>query len=158
MKTLRLLLATSILFFASCSAVGGRRPDVSIVNALFTDVNFFETGMQFTLRINNNSPDPIFIDGSVHRITINGMDIGTGSNGDVVEIPRFGSVTQVVRVGLSNLNMLTNIRSLVESKRFDYDIDSKFFLKNQYFPRSVSVVKSAHFDLNEFAPIGEINR
>lgn len=137
-----------------CSFASGPKPEVTIVNAMFTDVNLFETGMQFTLKVANHSPEPLVIDGAVYHISINDIDVGTGSSGEMLEVPRFGSATQTVKVGLSNLGMFRNIQSIVESQQFDYRIESEFYIKGRSFPWSVKSEKADHFDFREITEPG----
>ena len=137
------------LFAAGCSLYSGPKPEVTIVNAMFTDVNLFETGMQFTVKVTNHSPDPIVIDGAVYHIYLNDIDVGTGSSGEILEIPRFGSANQIVKVGLSNMSMISNIRSIVESQKFKYEIESEFYVKGHSFPWKVKTEKANEFDFRE---------
>ena len=121
------------LFAAGCFH-SGPKPEVTIVNAMFTDVNLFETGMQFTVKVTNHTPEPLIIDGAVYHIYLNDIDVGTGSSGELLEVPRFGSANQIVKVGLSNLSMISNIRDIVESQKFKYEIESEFYMKGHSFP------------------------
>jgi len=149
-KFIRVLFLVS-LFFAGCSLFDtGPKPDVTIVNAIFTDVNLFETGMEFTVKVTNHTPQPLVIDGAVYHIYLNGIDVGTGSSGELLEIPRFGSANQTVRVGLSNLSMMGNLRSIIESKKFDYKIESEFYMKGRSFPWKVKTEKSNELDFRDF--------
>lgn len=143
-------LLLSLLLFSACSLQHTPEPELSIVDAQVKDVNLLETGMEFSIKVTNHSAEPLFIDGSVYRIFINDVDIGTGSSGDVLEVPRFSSATQKVRIGLSNLSMFQNIRALVESKKFDYRVEGEFYLKGGTFRRKAFAEDSAHFDFANF--------
>ena len=144
-----------IIFITACSALLGPKPEVSIVNAAFADVNLLETGIEFTVRVTNNTPDPISFSGATHHIYLNGSDIGTGSNGDRLTVPRFGSATQKVRINLSNIGMLSNIRSLVTSNKFDYRIKSQFYLEpGGVFERKIEVDREGRYDFSNFAGSG----
>ncbi len=152
MKLLRIFALLMLSSLSACAAISPVRPDVAITNAQITDVSLFETGMEFKLKVSNHNPEPLAIDGAVYRIAINGTDIGTGSSGEKLDIPAFGSANQTVRVSLSNLSMINNIRSLVESQRFDYEIDGEFYLSNSgLWPKKARIEKTAHFDFREFS-------
>lgn len=140
------MVMTVLVFLAGCS-IGAPKPEVSLVDAVVTDVSVLETGMQFTLRLTNNTPDTMEIDGAVHKIFINGREVGSGASGETIELPRFSSETQTIRIGISNLEMLGNVRSLVDSKKFDYRVESKFYMKGSAFPWAVDAVKSDRFGL-----------
>jgi LEA14-like dessication related protein len=147
-----------VLLCGSCSFRPRPAPEVAIINAQFTDVNLLETGLEFTLRLSNNTPQPLEFDGSVHEIWINGSNIGSGSNGDRLSIPRFGSVTQKIHISLSNLSMLSKIHAIVDSEHFEYRIKSSFYQPNMgIFYRAAHVEKQGEFDFpqdNE-GPAGE---
>ena len=144
-------LTLFVLLFAGCAMTSPVRPDVTIVNAAVTDVNLFETGMEFKLKVSNHNSEPLAIDGAIYRIYINGDDIGTGSSGEKLEIAPFGSAVQTVRVSLSNLSMINNIRALVESKLFDYQIDGDLYLSGSgLWPRKAHIEKTARFDFADW--------
>ena len=151
-RAFALVSLSLLLFFGSaCSLRHDPEPELSIVNALVTDVNLLETGMEFSIKITNPSPEPLLIDGSVYRISINDVDIGTGSSGESLDVPRFSSATQKVRIGLSNLTMFKNIRELVESKKFNYRIEGEFYLKGgTAFRNKIYTEDSARFDFADF--------
>ena len=60
-----------------------------------------EAALNFTIRIENATPDAIVVGGGAHRIYLNGVYVGQGLNNERTEVPRFGTVTQNVAVHLS---------------------------------------------------------
>jgi len=105
----------------------GPRPEISLVNIVFQDASFFETNGVFTVRIDNQRPTPLHINGGSYQLEINGVKIGRGTSDERLEIPRFGSATQNVKVHLSNLSMLSNLRPLIELKDFEYRIKGSIY-------------------------------
>ena len=99
-------------------------PSVSLVNVRFSQATAFETTATFTLRLSNESPQPLQLDGGVHKIYLNGLCVGEGLNSDTLELPRLGTATQDVTVHLSNLRMVTRIKPIIESRSFVYRIKS----------------------------------
>jgi LEA14-like dessication related protein len=85
-------------------------PSVGLVNVRFTQATAFETTAAFTLRLSNETPEPLQLDGGVHKIYLNGLYVGEGLSGDTLDLPRLGTATQDVTVHLSNLRMVTRIR------------------------------------------------
>ncbi|MFN8389983.1 MAG: LEA type 2 family protein [Bdellovibrionota bacterium] len=149
-RALQAVLCIAMISLFACIHASPK-PEISVVDAVFTDVTLLETGLEFTLRLTNNTPEPMSIEGATYHFSLDGDDIGSGSNGDAVTIPRFGSVTQKVRVGLSNLAMLSQIRTLVESKRFNYKVESDFYFKGSGpFRSERRVTKQGELDVSGF--------
>lgn len=124
MKQIFTLLAVIGLL---CGCGGGAPgPTVSLVNLRFEDVTALETTATFTLRLSNESPQPVKLTGEVHKIYLNDLYIGKGLSDQIVEVPRLGTVTHEVKVHLSNLALATRIKSIIESKSFSYRIASVF--------------------------------
>jgi LEA14-like dessication related protein len=123
MKTSVAILA-SILLLAGCTA--GPGPGVSLVRVQFTDATAFETTAQFTLRLNNSLPEAVSFTGGVHRIYLNDLYCGEGLSNERVSVERLSSTTQVVTVYLNNFALATRLKAIIESKGFDYRIQSTF--------------------------------
>jgi LEA14-like dessication related protein len=99
-------------------------PHVNLVNVRFTEATPLETMALFTLRLSNESPEAMQLDGGVHKIYVNGLYVGEGLNGDPLELPRLGTATQDVTVHLNNIRMATRIKPIIEGRSFDYRIKS----------------------------------
>ena len=135
-----------IVFVSSCSGRAGIKPDVNLVDAQFSDVTLFETTADFVIRISNENPEPIVIDGASHDIYLNGVHIGKGLVDDKIEIPRLGTATQRVKVRISNLSLIRNMEDLIQSKNFDYKIDSTLYVPGSFGLSTYRVSQSGHFD------------
>ncbi len=148
MKTLFSLIACAVL---ACGC-GQQTPglSVSLVSVHFNEATALETTATFTLRLNNETPKPMQFTGEAHKIYLNDLYVGSGLDGDPVEVPRLGSVTQTVTVHLNNLALATRIKSVIESKGIDYRIRSVFYGKS-WFDRVYSV-SEGKLDLNDFTP------
>jgi LEA14-like dessication related protein len=146
MKNLLPLLAAALLL-TGCRTVQG--PGLSLVNVQFAGVTAFESTAQFTLRITNPSPEPLRLTGGTHKIYLNGIYVGEGLSNEAVTLDRLSTVTQVVTVHLSNLRLATRIRPLVESRTFEYRIESVFYAAGAGRSGSTS---EGRLDLNEFQP------
>ena len=119
-----------ILPLMACSLFGGtNKLDVTLVDLQFEGVTLFETSANLQLRINNPNDTPVTIDGSTHEVYVNGLYLGRGTSDEMVTVPRLNSATQSVQVKLSNLSMIGKLQSLLESKGFDYSIESAFYVK-----------------------------
>jgi len=142
----RLCVCVLLFSLSACSLSSAPRPEVSIVDTLVTNVTLLETEIEFTIKITNDTPEPLDIDGATYRIFINDFDVGTGSSGEKLLVSRFSSAKQKVRIGISNWDVFNNIRELVESRRFNYRIEADFYLKGDTFRRRVSTEDSARFN------------
>lgn len=142
------LLLTSVLavLLAGCATTPG--PTVNLVNVQFTQATVLETTAQFTLRYSNDGPEPVALDGSSHKIYLNGLYIGQGLANQPVEVPRLATATQSVTVHLNNIMMATRIKTIIESKVFDYKINSVFYT-SAGTRRSAS---EGRLDVKDFTP------
>lgn len=148
-KTLRLaaILILSLICISGCSGLGSdfEKPTVSVSNLRFEDVTLFETSMVFKMRVTNDNPFPITIDGSTHEIYLNGVYIGKGRNKNRFTVEKLDSSVQEVVVQLSNFSMLTNIRSLVEQPKLSYRVESKMFVDRGFGTGTVSSIDEGEF-------------
>jgi len=143
-----MLLLTSLVLWGGCSRQNG--PAVSVVSVHFQDVTLLETTVVFTLRVENDQPAPLSVNGSAHDIYINGLYVGKGLNNETLEIPRLSTATNDVTVHLSNLALATRFKSVFENKQFDYRIQSTFYGESWWGrTRSESEGK---LDLKDFTP------
>jgi LEA14-like dessication related protein len=142
------LLACLLPFLCSCRT--GPGPAISLVNVRFAEATAFETTATFTLRLSNETPEPMQLDGGVHKIYLNGLYVGEGLNSDTLDLPRLGTATQEVTVHLNNIGMATRIKPIIESRSFDYRIKSLLYGKSPGgHLRSAS---EGRLDLKDFTP------
>lgn len=146
-KLLGLLAAAGLLM--GCGG-GNSGPSVSLINLRFEDATALETTAIITLRLSNESPQPVKIEGEVHKIYLNGVYIGKGLSDQTVEVPKLGTVTHEVKVHLSNLALATRIKSIIETKTFEYRIVSTFYGKS-WFNR-MSSENTGKLELKDLVP------
>ncbi|MCB0325407.1 MAG: LEA type 2 family protein, partial [Bdellovibrionales bacterium] len=130
----------------ACSLQRTVPPEVSVVNVLLENVTVFETVAVFTIRVDNENPFPLEIDGGVHRFYLNDNYVGKGFDETGFTIPRLSSTTQEVRVHLSNLRFFLKLQSLLESSTLSYRIESTLYT-NRAFDRDLDVTNSGSLDL-----------
>ena len=121
---------------------------VSLVNLSAREATVFETSMLFTVRLDNEGSEPLQVSGAVHKIYINGSYIGQGMVSEAVEVPCLSSTTQTFTAHLRNWSMASRIRTLIESKRFEYRIDSVLYAGPGN--RRMRVSNNGILDLNDF--------
>ncbi len=142
-----------LVFLASSCATmdsGTGGVQVSLVNLSAREATVLETSMVFTVRLDNESPEPFRLSGAVHKIYINGSYIGQGMLNEALEVPRLSSATQTFTAHLRNWSMAARIRTLIESKRFEYRIDSVLYAAPG--SRRMRVSNNGVLDLNDFKP------
>ena len=150
MRIIPALTAVAILL-TGCG--GGPGPSVNLVSVSFQNATALETTAVFTLRLSNEQPAPVEMNGSVHKIFLNGLYIGKGLSGATVTVPRLSTVTNDVTVHLSNLALATRMKAVLEAKRFDYRVQSTFFGKS-WMDRKTSETEGK-LELNDFVPSSE---
>jgi LEA14-like dessication related protein len=148
MKTLLSLgLLVGLVCGCGSSAPG---PSVDLVSVRFEDATALETTATFTLRLSNENPAPVQINGAVHKIYVNGLYLGKGLSDQTVEVPRLGTITNDVTVYINNLKLATRFKSIIETKAFEYRIASVFHGSSR-FDRSRSE-SSGKLELKDFLP------
>jgi LEA14-like dessication related protein len=149
MKATLGLLAFLSVFLGGCQTVPG--PMVSLVNLQLSQATAFETTAAFTLRLSNESSEPMQLTGGVHKIYVNGLYVGEGLTAESLDLPRLGTVTQEVTVHLSNLRLATRLRPILESKSFDYRIKSVLYGKPP--AGTMRSESEGRLDLTDFQPL-----
>lgn len=141
-----LILAAVALIFCSCHTTPG--PSVSLVNVRFIQATVLETSGVFTLRLNNETPDPLLLKGGVHKIYLNGLYVGEGLSNEPLEVAGLTSATQSVTVHLSNLALATRVKPLIESRVFDYRVESVLYST----AGRLRIRSEGRLDLRDFQP------
>lgn len=142
-----LLLA---LLLCSCATFARREGvQVNLVNLAPGESTVLETAMNFTIRIQNELPEPVVLNGAVHKIYLNGTYVGEGLSNERLEIPRLSTATQNVTVHLRNVTMLTKLRGIIEAQAVDYKMTSVLYTESQGRYRAV---RESRLDLKDFQP------
>ena len=147
MKALCLALA-ALTLHCGCRRAPG--PAVNLVSVHFKDATALETTTVFTIRLSNDAPEARQFSGSAHKIYLNGLYVGKGLSDAVIDVPRLGTVTQDITVHLSNLALVTRLKSVIEAKRFDYRVQSTFYGKG-WLDR-MSSESEGKLELKDFTP------
>ena len=122
----------SFLFFifllCSCSAKNTNPPDVSLVDIQFGEVKLFETTLEVSTRVRNESPDPLDITGMVHLVSLNGIDLGKAISKERVFLRPLEARVIVATLEVSHLSLAFNLQELIESNSLRYELESEFFV------------------------------
>ncbi|OPZ24507.1 MAG: Late embryogenesis abundant protein [Lentisphaerae bacterium ADurb.BinA184] len=106
-------------------------PQVSLVDMRFESLTLFETTAVFTLRLANENPFPVTVDGGVYAMTLNGVRVGKGLSGDAVEVPRLATATIEVPVHVSHLALVFEARDAFERGTVDYMVSARLHTRGQ---------------------------
>lgn len=133
----------------SCRSMPSANPglEINLADIRFDSATTFETTARVTLRLSNESPDPIGIRGAVHEITMNDVQLGKILAGETFEIPPFSEHLQEVSMKVSHLRLITRLKRLTQSRVFDYELKSQVHLVE---PRTkIRLKKSETLDLRQ---------
>ncbi len=142
-----LLLA---LLLCSCATFARREGvQISLVNLALGEATVWETELRLTVRIQNELPEALVVDGAVHKVYLNGTYIGEGLSNERLEIPRLSTATQNVTVYLRNISMLTKLRGIIDSQAVDYRMTSLLYTESQGRYRAE---RTARLDFKDLQP------
>jgi LEA14-like dessication related protein len=149
-----LSLLTLAMLFTACATT--RTPDtleVSLANVRFTEATALETTGVFVIRVQNQSPEALQCNGAVHKVTLNGIRVGSGVHKEPLALDRLSDGTQTVTVRFSNLALARLLHGLSQTQRVSWQLESTLFL--QAGPRSwtAKVSRTGALDLKEFQPV-----
>lgn len=137
----------------SCASLHKREGlQVSLVNMSVAEASLWETAVIFTVRIQNEMPEPITVDGAVHKIYLNSTYVGEGLSNERLEIPRLSSATQSVTVHLRNVSMLSKLRDIIDQQAVDYRMSSLLYTLSEGRKGRYRAERDARLDLKEFQP------
>lgn len=139
-----------ILLLASlgCRSLPAPNPglDLHLTDVQFLQATALETRALVTLRLSNESPDPIRIRGGVHKLTLNQIEFGKILANEQLEVAPFSHASQQLEMHLSHLRVLTRLQSLIKATRLEYRLQSRVYLDQ---PRSsIRITKTESLDLN----------
>ena len=148
LRFLPLLLLPFLL--TSCGTFARRESvQVSLVNVALGESTVWETAVNFTIRIQNELPEPVVMNGAVHKIYLNGTFVGEGLSNERIEVSRLGTATQNVTVHLRNVTMLTKLRGIMDTQAVDYKMTSLLYTESQGRFRAV---RESRLNWKDFQP------
>ncbi|MHC1768679.1 MAG: LEA type 2 family protein [Verrucomicrobiia bacterium] len=146
-----LILTASLL--CSCSTLQEEAGvDVELVNVRLNEATVLETTAAFTVRVSNETSEPITLEGSVHKFYLNGTYIGKGMSAETLSVARLSSATQEVPVHLRNVALARRIRPILESRTMDYRVSSTLYLVNGTRSQRCRIVHDGEVALDDFKP------
>jgi LEA14-like dessication related protein len=138
--------AILVVFMSSCTPI--QPPELNLADMQFGEVRPFETELQIGVRIENENPQPLTIDGAAYRIYLNDVYIGKGMSSESVSVPALGSAVQQVTVKISNISLLPKVQKLLNTRGFTYRIEGRLY---QGVFSSISVSETGTFSMEQQA-------
>ena len=154
MKRLRPRLFASFVLAALLAACATTRsPDtleVSLADVRFTDATALETTGVFVIRVQNQSPEAFQCNGAVHKVTLNGIRVGSGVHKETLALDRLSDGTQTVTVRFGNIALARLLHDLAQTKRVSWQRDSTLFLQAGTRSWTAKTSRTGALDLKEF--------
>lgn len=145
-------LAAALFLCGCASSRLAESVEVTLVNLRFEQMTPFETTAHFTIRVQNQTPEALGLEGGVHKIYLNQVYVGSGVNNEMLDVPRLSEGIQNVTVHIRNLAMLRLVREIVEAKRVDYRLDSLVYARCAGRASKFRVSKAGAIDVKDYMP------
>ena len=123
-----ILALTAVASFGCATTDTIAPPDVTLVDLEFVDATIFESTLDVAVRIFNENPEPLILDGAVIKLELEGRNFGKGASSDRIEIPKLDSVVQRLEMHLSHIAVATKLKTVIESKMVNYSITGKVYV------------------------------
>lgn len=151
----RASLASLILLTGGCATVQDEGAfDVTLVNISAPrdgGGGVGEAALNFTIRLENATPEPVVVEGGAHRIYLNDVYVGQGLSNERVEVPRFGTTTQNVAVHLSTFRLARSFYSMFRSHTVSYRLASTVYGDQGGRSKKFKAAKEGTVNVDELA-------
>ena len=125
----RHFLGLLCLLPAGCAGFGGEPPiEIMLANVLpGPGGGVGEVTLDFVIRLENSSPEPLTVDGGSYRIYLNETYIGQGLSNQQIELPRLGSQTVTATVHLSTIRLMGSLYNILKSHQVSYRLEGSVY-------------------------------
>jgi len=125
----KMLLVLAVVVASGCvSTEPLEPPGVTLVDLDIIDATLFESTLDVAVRISNDNPEPLVIDGAVVKLQLNGIKVGKGASDERLELPRLGSVVRRIELHMNHLALATRIKGIIEGKVLNYGVTGKVYV------------------------------
>jgi LEA14-like dessication related protein len=133
----------------ACSVFSSTKsPDVLVTSFFLKDATLLETTAEFGIRIENDNPFPVEIDGSIHRVYLNDVFLGKGRDTSSFTIPRLGTLDRQISINVRNLTLIRKFEEIIHKPNIRYEIRSTFYRKNSIY--GISSENKGEIRLNSY--------
>lgn len=108
-----------------------------------------EAALNFTVRLQNGSPEGLKVTGGSHRIYLNDVYVGQGLSNQETEVPRLATTTQEVAVHLSTFRLARSFHRMFESQTVSYRLESTVFVDRGHRTARLKASKSGTVNVGE---------
>lgn len=146
----RLVLTLSLGLLVGCATT--RQPnalEVSLADFRLTNATAFETTGVFVVRLQNQSPEALQCNGAVHKVTLNGIPVGSGVHKETILLDRLSDTTQTATVRFKNLALARLLHDITQTQRLTYQLDSTLFLQSGARPWTSTASRTGALDMRE---------
>lgn len=145
---LALFLALALAVTGCATMESFTAPDVTLVDVRFEDLTVFETSGTFTVRLSNENPEPMIVDGAVYKLSLGGRKVGKALTDERIEVPRLGSSIYEVDVFINNVTLVSRLLTLGQEKGVDYKIQGKLYVERPYGTRRLKFSRDGRIDFS----------
>lgn len=120
--TRRHCLSLLSLLPAGCAGFGEEPPiEIMLTNVLpGTGGGVGDLALDFIIRLENTSPEPLVVDGGAYKIYLNDAYIGQGLSNEKIELPRLASQTITATVHISTFRLVGSLYNILKSRQVSY--------------------------------------
>lgn len=142
--------AAFVSFGAGCATFTPTdRASLSLVGIQAANSTLFETTITLTLRVTNETNQPLRVQGSSHVLELNGNRVGRGVGDVVTDVPALGSATFPVIIRLDNLKLLNQFGGGRVPAEIAYRLESELFTRAAQ-QRGLDVLTEGSLDLRPY--------
>lgn len=125
---------------------------VSLVSIRPLQSTLFESSAELTLRYTNETPHPLTLVGSTHKLYINGTYVGRAVTNEGLTIAQLGTKTQTMTAHIENLALMRKAQELGNVPTVDYRIDSRLHATSEQGGGTLAATATGHLDLSGLLP------
>lgn len=147
------LVLPILLVFSGCASMAGLvAPDVSVVGLQLEDLTLLESTGTLTVRLVNENPEPLVVDGAAFKVRLEGIRVGNAVGDERVEIPRLSSATVPLELYVSHVAVGTRLPRILEQGTIDWEVRGKVWIERPWGRSKMRIEKSGRIDLDAPPP------
>ena len=114
---------------SGCAGLSGEPPlEIMLANVQpGTGGGVGDVAMDFIIRLENSSPEPLTVDGGSYKIYLNETYIGQGLSNQKIELPRLASQTVIATVHLSTFRLMGSLYRILKSHQVTYRLEGSIY-------------------------------
>ena len=139
-----------VLFGGGCASFTPTdQASLSLVGIQSVHTTIFETTITLTLRVTNETNQPLRVQGSSHELALNGNKVGRGVSDVVTDVSPLGTATFPITIRLDNLKLLNQFGGSALPPAIAYQLKSRLFTQAGQ-QRGLAVLTEGALDLRPY--------